>query len=1836
MSQPPNSAGADIAVVGLAGRFPGANSPEELWRNVRAGVESIRRLSEEELLAAGVPAASLADPHYVRACAPLDAMEEFDASFFGFSPRDASILDPQHRHFFECAWEALESAGHPPERFSGSIGVFAGCGMGAYFAFNLLSNPELVRSTGLFLLRHTGNDKDFLPTRVSYLLNLTGPSLAIQTACSTSLVAIHVAAQHLLNGECDMALAGGVTIEVPHRVGYHFEPGEILSPDGHCRAFDAASQGTVFGSGVGVVVLRRLQDAIDDGDEIHAVIKGSAVNNDGGSKVGYLAPGVEGQSASIAEALAVAGITADAISYVETHGTGTPVGDPIEIAALTQAFRQTSTRSGFCAIGSLKTNIGHLDTAAGVASFIKVVQALEHRELPPSLFFESPNPSIDFARSPFYVNATLKPWPSSDLGARRAGVSALGVGGTNAHVILEEAPPPPPATASRVCYPLLLSARTPTALDALTWRYAAHFARRSSASLADAAYTTAVGRRAFEHRRALVCHTVEDAAVQLRAADPLQTATGRTRERVTLVMMFPGGGAQHPGMATDLYREEPVFRDAVERCLAVVARLGHDGLRPLMFPSAGSSGAGAGQDDIALALERPSISILAVFIIEWALAQLWLSWGLTPAACIGHSLGEYVAACLAEVVSIEDALAIVVKRGEIFERLPAGGMLSVSLKEEAVRALPTLTGLSIAAVNAPELTVLSGPHAAVERAHQELTRAGVEARRLHIAVAAHSAALDPYLDEFRDFVGGLSLKPAIRPFVSNITGTWVDPVEAATADYWTRHLRSTVRFSQGLTTILADPDCVLLEVGPGQSLSAIARQHRVQGRTPVVVPSLRHPTERDGSDAHVAYAALGRLWTEGVEVDWARFYARETRRRTTLPTYAFDHERHWIAPGGGRHAPDHQVEPFDALVPLGDISQWTYRWCEEALPIARGEPKSRRTFLVLSQGSALSSAFQRRVSQRGERLSIIDPATLRGEQWSRIGEDADVVVYLAAAEQAARVNGRSEDLDEYLKACFDSPLKLMQSLGEHSSERPLWIAGVSIGLSPNEVEGTAQLLQGALAGPLLVASCEYPSWSSRMIDLPVAALGTDISTESADSWASRLLEELERPAPPTWVSVREHAVTTRVPEQVVTTPDAPPVYPSFRDRGAYLITGGTGGMGLAIATYLAHRYHAKIALLGRSATSLASDVVRSIQAAGATVVLLDGDVSSRESIAASVVAAENACGALHGVIHAAGVMDDGLLALKTVESARRVLAPKIAGTLALHDALGARPLDFVALCSSTSATLALPGQADYMAANAFLNTFAAWRTRAGYGRTVAIEWGTWRDVGMAARALHQLGGRSRDVASNAVHPLLGSCESRTDDAAVYVSVLDADATWVLREHQLKSGIRVLPGTAYVEVLRALCAELTGSAAVQIDDLTFVAPFEVEAGRTRPFRVSASRVADQSWYVTIESASGDGAWDEHARARIAPHVDGVEPPRTDYLTLRQRASRRIGPGDDRDVKSKQEQYLTFGAHWNVVRELHVGGNEAVALLGVAAEHQDEFATFGAHPGLLDFAGAVGLAASDQYDSCTDLFIPVAYGQLKIGSLASAAWSHARVRPSGEPRSVVLDFDVYDTEGRVIASAVQFVMRRVAPPALVSNRGASSQEVRSGASIWLERAVRAGIGPQLGPVALDRVLASLPGPSIVVSSVNLFALRSAVKSLVQPSRRPARTLTATSGRTVAPLIDPIESAIGAVWEEVLGVTGVGANDDFLQLGGHSLMAVRVATRLQRRFSAPLPLASLLELRTIGQLAQVVRSALNDRAAAERTVGDEPPVLEPSPLVAVSRDAFRVKRASLVADE
>lgn len=874
-----------VAVIGMSGRFPGAAAIDQLWQNLCTGIDSNTHFNDDDLDPA-IPDELKQNAHYIKVRGFLPDADKFDAAFFGIPPREAELMDPQHRVFLEAAWAALEDAGYVPAQFSGDIGLFAGLAQNTYYSHNVLTNPDRVAALGAFQVM-LGNDKDYLATRTSYKLNLTGLSVNVNTACSTSLVAIAQAFHSLRNQECDMALAGGVAISSPQHTGYLAQEGGMLSLDGYCRPFDAQGSGTLFNDGVGVVVLKRLEDAQEAGDRIDAIIRGVGINNDGANKASFTAPSVAGQAMAVTMALAAANVSPETIRYVEAHGTATPLGDPIEVEALTQAYRLYTPRKQFCALGSIKGNVGHLTAASGVAGFIKAVLALKYRQIPPSLYFETPNPHIDFDNSPFYVNTSLQQWDADDT-PRRAGVSSFGVGGTNAHIILEEAPAYQPIPDSRPFQLLLLSAKTTAALTALTAPMAAHL-RAKRPFLPDVAYTLQQGRTHFPYRRYVVCYDVDDALAGLETQPPHQSASQHTQitER-DLVFMFPGQGAQYAQMGQNLYAREPVFRDVVDECAALLHPLLQQDLRQLLYAEEAET------ETAAALLTNTIYTQPALFMVEYALAKLWQSWGIQPSAMIGHSIGEFVAACLAGVFSLADALQLVATRGKLMQALPPGMMLSVRAPLAVI--LPYLTDeMAIAAHNSPALCVVSGKTTAIQHLADTLTASGIVCKPLHTSHAFHSPMMRPVVAPFAETIRQVKLAQPQIPILSTVTATWLTSEQAVDPMYWANHLCMTVNFAGAIKAIWQKPTRVLLEVGPRATLATLARQQITNRQQQTVISTLGN-TAVNEAEWSALLQAVGKLWLAGMQMDWQAFSAQEQRQRVSLPTYPFARERHWLEP----------------------------------------------------------------------------------------------------------------------------------------------------------------------------------------------------------------------------------------------------------------------------------------------------------------------------------------------------------------------------------------------------------------------------------------------------------------------------------------------------------------------------------------------------------------------------------------------------------------------------------------------------------------------------------------------------------------------------------------------------------------------------------------------------------------------------------------------------------------------------------------------------------------------------------------------------------------------------
>jgi acyl transferase domain-containing protein/thioesterase domain-containing protein len=1421
----------DIAIIGLAGRFPGATNIAEFWDNLQAGRDCITFLSDRELREAAVPEKLLAEPNYVKAAGIIADRDRFDAAFFGFTAKEATLIDPQHRLFLEEAWTALEHAGYNPETYPGAIGVYAGVGTNSYLLNYLYPSLLATGDADRYEIQRR-NDKDFLPTLVSYKLNLRGASLAVQTACSTSLVAIHLACQSLLGGECDITLAGSSTV-VANPTGYLYDAqndaqtsddGIVLSPDGHCRVFDAKAQGTVGGSGVGVVVLKRLADAIADGDTIHAVIKGSAVNHDGARKEGHTAPSVEGQAAVITEAQAVAGVSAETITYIEAHGTGTVLGDPIELAALTHAFRQQTERTGFCGIGSVKSNVGHLDTAAGIAGLIKTVAALQHRLLPPSLHFEQPNPALNLSSSPFYVNTKVQPWVTQDM-PRRAGVSSFGVGGTNVHVILEEAPMQSASSpSSRSTHLLLLSARSESALDRLSQQLAAHLhhlqqqeqSDQTDHSLADIAYTLSVGRKAFEYRRAVACRTYEEAIRGLQSSDlqpseslqseepseePVPIASGRAIAS-EVAFLLPGQGTQYIGMGYELYQSEPVFWAALDECAQLLEPMLNLDIRECLYPDAPQ----IGQSNVLL--QQTALTQPILFAVEYALARLWLSWGVTPQALIGQGIGEYVAACLAGVFSLVDGLWLVANRGYMIQQMPSGAMLTVALSESEVQSWLS-PEIALAAVEGDFCTV-AGSVGAIDRLQVQLETQGIALKRLRIAHALHSHLLEPMLEPFGQLFEQVTLNPPQIPYLSNVTGTWITAAEATSPGYWVEHARHPVRFVEGVTRLLQTPNWILLEVGAGESLTNLVKQHPAYTPERIGLTSL-HPPQQMESDQDILLRSLATLWCHGCATEPGALYAIEQRRRVPLPTYPFERQRYWVeSPAAERleGLTERSVEGWigipaqsnetlssaepspqslsSALPRIADLDQWFYLpiWKRSPLPPC-SVPLPEQTWLVFLDLCGLGSRFCQRLQAQGHQVITV----ALGDRWYaqdvltyslnpqhpedyltlfealKTQEILPTQIWHGWALTAPALDPLVPELVQQMQhQGLHSLLAIAQAIGEVCPSQQIRLSVISNGVQDISGQEDLSPAKATLLSAVKVIPQEYAALQCSSIDLDLFTLTAGTLNDVLEQlWRELVQQPVQQEARansranPVAIGYRGR-YRWRLDYEAMPLPP-PSSLPRLRTHGVYLITGGLGGIGLTLATYLATFAQAKLILVQRSPlpprdqrqqwldthppsnpTCVKIRAIQQLEAQGAEVLVIAADIADESSLQEALQTGIAQFGRVHGVLHCAGIADfAGEIQNRSRADTDLVLASKVQGTIALDRWLRNQELDFMLLSSALSTVLhkTLWGQVGYGAANEFLNAFATYRTLQNHTlqnktMTIAVNWTEWQEVGMAA------------------------------------------------------------------------------------------------------------------------------------------------------------------------------------------------------------------------------------------------------------------------------------------------------------------------------------------------------------------------------------------------------------------------------------------------------------------------------------------------------------------------
>jgi acyl transferase domain-containing protein/acyl carrier protein len=1791
-----------IAIVGLGARLPGARDVDEFWSNLRDGRESISFLSDEELLDNGVSPEELANPDYVKAVPLVPDVKLFDAELFGMTAREAEICDPALRLFLEVAHAAIENAGYDVEKVGDGFGVFSASGPCDYQDVNLRQSLRY-RSADVFQMS-TLNNTDYSATLAAYKLNLRGPAMTIVTACSSSLVALHMACQSLRYGECDAAVVGGANVEAPYGHGHVWVPGAVRSGDGHCRPFDADANGTMFGSGCAAVVVKRLSDALRDNDNIRAVVLGSALNNDGSDKVSFSAPSINGQTAVIMEAMGMAGCHPRDISYVEAHGTATALGDPIEVSALAEAYRRLAGEDlprGSIGLGSVKSNIGHLVWAAGISQVVKLALALEHEQIPPSVNFTQPNPKLELDRTPLFVNDRLRPWPRTDGRPRRAGVSSLGIGGTNAHAVIEEAPARPAGPAHERPRIVVWSGRNRGAVDDGRARLVDFFQGDGAAYFHEAATTLQRGRTAHRIRAAAVGRSPAQAASTLAAGGFVTTEDSGPVER-PLAYLFPGQGAQYARMAMGLHAEVPFFAGLVDRCLTGFAEHGLE-LR------------GPWQSEDAGALTDTRLAQPTLFTVEYALAATLRHWGLRPTRLLGHSVGELAAAAVAEVFSLEDGIRLVAARAHIMGDAPRGAMVSVSAPADEVAAtLPDPLVVSVR--NAPNRAVVAGPPDDVAALERELTAKGISVRRLATSHAFHSPMMADAARSFLDTVRGITLRPPRTPIISAATGRTVTDEQATDPAFWADQVAQPVRFDQALDTLLADP-WTLVEVGPGHVLTALARRHPgLRATAGAVLPTLGGPDDGGRSDLERLLDTVGRLWVNGYDLDWSALDGDRDWKRVVVPGYPYQRKLHWVTPSTGPAAPKRAddtagrsvgaepaaVEPVDrtdaAAEPTGDgtTSFSTITWVEApARPADGPTPTLALAFLPADRDQALTVLSP--LLQGGNRVVRVRPGerfSVSGDEFRvRPGEPADVEQVFARLA----ADGRHPDLlvhawavppwDQPTGRTVDGQLDLsfvsLFALVQHGTRRAVE------GRFPRLLVLASRVADVSGAEPLDPVKATLVGLARTLArEAPVAVKVVDVGPGTTEL---AVVAELTAADGQELVALRGHRRWVPIEQPLDLAARSEPLRP----EGVYVITGGLGGLGLAVGKALARTgRRPKLVLTGR--TALPDDAARQAEhderlrhlleeieemaALGAQVRTMACDVGDPRQVGRMLDIVTAQFGPVNGVLHLAGVAGDGMLQLRALSDARAVLHPKVRGLLVLDEALRDRPpLDFFVSFSSRAALRGLVGSGDYAAANAVLDAFAS--TGTARHRRLSINWPAWSTVGMAVAH-----GRPGEPAAKQVDQRL-----------------DPERDWVLNEHRL-AGRPVLPGTGHVDLVMNSFRGLglvSPDDAIQLEDIVFQNPMVVDEPRdARVLFVPGS----DGWRFDVLSrpaGAGEDAWSRHVDGRITgcARKDDVRPPASMYEGFIE-----VEPPS---LKTGPRRLFTLGDRWQNIEQMWRDDTrgERVVRLVLAAAFAADLEDRQAHPALLDGATAV------VRDDTDDIHLPFMYRRAVFHRpLPAEAYSHVRRRPD-KAGVIVADVTIVAPDGTLLAEIEGYTMRQTGRPQFL-NEAPGPEPTRDAAARPAPEAASPtpevdGIDPDEGGRLLTRLLGSVTpnqvlvrpysgGRPVPISAGAVVTVVPAVEPVAVPAVTPASAAPAApspTGATAAP--GTVEAEMYGMWQEALGVETLGPEDEFFELGGDSLSAVQLMRRIRERFGVQMSIGVLFDCPTVRALsAEITRLA------------------------------------------
>lgn len=1803
-----------IAIIGMSCRLPGADNINQFWNNLVNGVESIQTFTDDELRKAGVDDSQINSPNYVKSRGIINGAEYFDAAFFGITPREAEIMDPQHRIFLECAWHALEDGGYIPETTNARIGVFGGTGTNFHLVSTHTNSEVKKYASGTSVV--TGNDKDYVATRVSYKLNLTGPSLTVQSACSTSMVAVVTGVNSLLSYQCDMVLAGGSTIELPEKRGYMYQEGGLESSDGHCRTFDKRADGTVFSRGAGVVLLKRYDDAVRDGDNIYAVILAGAINNDGNKKVGFTAPSVEGQASLAIEALELSGISPDTISYVEAHGTATAVGDPIEVTSLSQAFGTYTDKKQFCAIGSVKTNIGHTDSASGVAGLIKTALALKNKKIPAHLHLNEVNPKIDFPNSPFYVNTSLKEWEKGST-PRRAIVNSFGVGGTNACVILEEAPIVKTTENTQQYKTLFLSAKSETALEKTKSNLYA-YVQENTVNIDDLAYTYQIGRKAFNNRGILTYKNREDLLQKLAADNSLQKRICE-EDNKPVVFMFPGQGNQYLNMGVGLYNENELYKQTVDYCCDFLQQHFKLDLKSFLFAEEGSAKAKE-------ALEQTYITQPAIFVVSYAMAKVVMAKGIKPEAMIGHSVGEYVAACISGILSLDDALFLVAKRGGLIQNLPGGSMLAVLQNEDKI--LPFLfPGVEIAVVNNPGLCVVAGSDENIATFEAKLTASGFFSKKLSTSHAFHSAMMEPVLAEFAKSFDKITLKAPSIPIVSTVTGNFLTADEAIDTDYWVKHVRQPVRFTDAVLTCLEMNPSVFLEVGPGQSLESAVKRHLDKDSKHTAVRTMRAETEKFEDNEFLA-GAFGNLWMVGGTIAWDEFYKNEKRKRISLPVYPFEREAYTIDFSKANVA---VVEKTN--VRATDTEKW-YNvpvWKRSAaIKYLVDNTTDKKSWLIFHDKNNLGNEIVKLLTAEGHTVYEVEAGQqYKAENSNKYTIDISnkehyeqLLKELTAGEKVINhvihlVNYSNETTTDWdikqLEAVEDktffSPLYLQQAFYSVNKLKDIHFSVVANGVFDVVGERVYAPEKALSIGTCRVLIQEFPTVRAKFIDVNAVS-----DSKQQIALAKNIISE-------TWNNSFETVVAYRSNYRWVE--GYSPVqldksdYTAFKSNGIYLITGGLGGIGILTAKTIAAEVNATFILTynspipareewaawleenkGKSFTRDKIEGVLELEAMGSKVILYQVNVADYEGMKKMLSTIEKTTGKINGIIHSAGLVGGGIIPLKTAEATRPVFEAKFRGTVVLDKVFAGYDLDFFWLYSSVTSILGESTRLDYCSANAFLDAYSYYRKTNFNDHATAINWGGWIAVGMAGRWEDTKSAKAPKTILRHSKDLL-SFVKQEGDTQVYDVKFKPENDWNINSHFIISQPTVV-GTTFIELAGKYAELLYPGQTVELKNLYFMSPMMFEKGKDKKVRLFIDLKNDKIKFSfktqPFDKDSDNDIWHDHFMGEIVPTEKGIE-----SLNLADIKEKLKGQIDDtvgaRIVYNAQNQPLIdLGERWDISNTIYVGRNEWLAELKLRPEFYGDVDYFDFHPALTDKATSYALR---YMQGAT--YLPFSYKSVKqYGKLPAEIYSYVTISGDSAGKgddAVSFDITLTDLKGAVLAEIKGYTMKQVNDLPASSKTAGSDKETAKVTNTDY-------INPEEGVEVIKRLLHTESPEQLVVYPCDWnFMIEDSIPNAENLAERKEKQKSAAKSYYSRPALSTpyeepaseMEKTIAQIWQDILGLDKVGRNDTFTELGGNSLLAIQTIANIVDVLEVELSAQVFYDNPTVKGLAEAVVSSI-----------------------------------------